>query len=164
MMTNACTFSPCRRYRYTLEHVMDPLLPPRRVMWIGLNPSTADEQQLDPTLRRIRGFSQAWGFTAFVMTNVFAYRATRPEDMKAQKDPVGVDNDLWLERMAGDCEVVVAAWGKHGAHAGRAEDVVKKLSSLPRPGLLCLGTNGDGSPKHPLYVAGATVLVPFRNV
>ncbi len=79
---------------------MDPLLPLRRIMWIGLNPSTADEQQLDPTLRRIRGFSQAWGFTAFVMTNVFAFRATVPADMKAQADPVGQDNDYWLGSMA----------------------------------------------------------------
>lgn len=162
MMTNGCTFSLCRCYRYTLEHVMDPLLPLRRIMWIGLNPSTADEQQLDPTLRRIRGFSQAWGFTAFVMTNVFAFRATVPADMKAQADPVGPDNDYWLGRMASDCEVVVAAWGKHGAHAGRAAKVFEKLSPLTRSGLVCLGRNGDGSPKHPLYVAGDTELVPFR--
>jgi hypothetical protein len=64
--------------------------------------------------------------------------------------------------MASDCEVVVAAWGKHGAHAGRAAKVFEKLSPLTRSGLVCLGRNGDGSPKHPLYVAGDTELVPFR--
>ena len=69
---------------------MDPLLPPRCIMWIGLNPSTADEQQLDPTLRRIRGFSQTWGFTAFVITNLFAYRAMRPDDQSSTSRQLAV--------------------------------------------------------------------------
>src|SRR3954462_12457376 len=91
-MINRCNFSRCRRYRYTLEHVIDPALEPRRIMWIGLNPSTADESQLDPTLRRVRAFSHAWGYTAFVMTNLFSFRATQPSDMKGQANPVGEHN------------------------------------------------------------------------
>lgn len=163
-MTNACNFSPCRSYRYTLEHVIDPLLhdrEPRRIMWIGLNPSTADEQQLDPTLRRIRAFSGDWGFTAFVMTNLFAFRATDPKDMKAAADPVGPENDRWLEGMAAHCEKHVAAWGRHGQHLVR-DVAVMKLFQRCDYALNCLALNGDASPKHPLYVDGDTALVPFR--
>lgn len=160
-MTNACEFSPCRRYRYTLEHDIDLLFvgEPRRVMWIGLNPSTADENKLDPTLRRVRKFSAAWGFTSFVITNLFSFRATAPDDMKAEADPVGPDNDHWLEVTAMACEKVVACWGTHGQHVGR-EVAVMNLLGVER--LSCLALNAGGSPKHPLYVAGDTALVKFR--
>jgi hypothetical protein len=161
-VTNDCHFSPCRRYRYTLEHMIDPLLGrdgQRRIMWIGLNPSTADESQLDPTLRRIRAFSVGWGFTSFVMTNLFAFRATDPADMLAEADPVGPENDDWLVHTAAGCEKVVACWGTHGAHVGR-EVAVMRLLNVER--LTCLGLNQGRSPKHPLYVSARTALVPFR--
>lgn len=161
-MTNLCQFSPCRRYRYTLEHVIDPLLhetQPRRIMWIGLNPSTADENRLDPTLRRIRAFSAGWGFTSFVMTNLFAYRATLPGDMKREADPVGPENNRWLRATADGCAEIVAAWGTHGEHVGREVEVMRLLGMAR---LACLGLNRGGSPKHPLYVSGDTALVPFR--
>lgn len=159
---NTCNFSPCRRYRYTLEHVFDPLLhenSPRLIMWIGLNPSTADENKLDPTLRRVRGFSAAWGFTSFVMTNLFAFRATDPADMKRAADPVGPANDTWLATMAGRCEKIVAAWGNHGFHRDRDVEVMNLLGVEC---LTCLGLSKTGSPKHPLYIGGDTALVPFQ--
>lgn len=154
-MNNLCQFSACRKYRYTLEHVIDPLLPRHTVMWIGLNPSTADEQKLDPTLRRVRAFSQAWGYTAFVMTNLFAFRATEPADMKAASDPVGPENDLWLQRVAGACELIVAAWGVHGVFANRAQMVMG--GPLRGFEMHHLVATKDGHPKHPLYIAGNTL-------
>ena len=159
---NTCQFSPDRRYRYTLEHRWDDLLPaePRRIMWVGLNPSTADEQQLDPTLRRIRGFSQAWGFTSFVMTNLFAFRATDPAVMKRAKDPVGPLNDILLKTTAASCEIVVACWGMHGRHLGRAAQVERLMREHGRV-LQCLGTTSAGDPRHPLYVRASAALRPF---
>lgn len=165
-MKNECQFSPCRRYRYTLEHVFDPLMPPRRIMWIGLNPSTADEGQLDPTLRRIRGFSQSWGFTSFVMTNLFAFRATQPEVMYASGvSAVGPENDRWLVENARNSELVIAAWGSgqlNGHFLFRAGRVKAMFGDLGLR-LSCIGTTRDGFPRHPLYVAAKTPLQGYNS-
>jgi len=155
-MPNACVFSPDRRYRYTLIHRWDDLLlpaSPRVIAWICLNPSTADENQLDPTLRRIRGFSSAWGYTSFVMLNLFAWRATEPADMKAAADAVGPDNDRWISHWAGRADRVMVGWGEHGAHLGRHEQVRALLDPAKT---FCLVRNASGQPKHPLYVAQRT--------
>jgi hypothetical protein len=151
-MANACVFSADRRHRYTLIHRWDDLLTPAGpgIAWICLNPSTADENQLDPTLRRIRGFSPAWGDTHFIMLNAFAYRATDPADMKAAADPVGPDNDHWIAHWAGQVDRVMLGWGEHGAHLGRHERV---LALLDPAKAWCLACNASGQPKHPLYVA-----------
>jgi hypothetical protein len=77
-MENECTFSPDRRHRYSLIHRINPLLGDRLIMWIGLNPSTADESQLDPTLTRIRSFSEREGYDGFWMANIFALRTPYP--------------------------------------------------------------------------------------
>ena len=154
-MENACTFSPCRRSRYSLIHQMRP--GGRRLVWIGLNPSTADEQQLDPTLRRIRAFSLVWGFDEFVMLNLFAYRTKDPALMKAQADPVGPRNDATLLKHARAAERVIAAWSRDGAHQGRAGHVQKLLAGR----LECLRRNADQSPAHPLYLPGTLRPIPF---
>ncbi len=138
-------FSDCRRYRYTLWRTWSGN--PGYVMFVGLNPSTADEVRDDPTVRRCIGFAKSWGFGAMCMTNLFAFRATKPEAMKAAKDPVGPENDRHLRRVARKASLVVAAWGVHGTYLGR-EAVVR--GKLPR--LHCLGLTRDGLPKHPLYL------------
>ncbi len=162
-MNNACVFSSDRRHRYSLIHRWDDLLTPagereRGIAWICLNPSTADEQQLDPTLRRIRGFSTAWGYTHFVMLNAFAFRATDPADMKAATDPVGPENDRWISHWAERVDRVIVGWGEHGAHLGRHE----QLRALLDPAkTFCLARNASGQPKHPLYVGAGTQPVRF---
>lgn len=83
MMQNACHFSDCRKYRYTLLHRWDELFERRRALFICLNPSTVDENQLDPTLTRIKSFSERLGANEFLMLNLFAYRATEPKEMLA---------------------------------------------------------------------------------
>lgn len=120
-------------------------------MWIGLNPSSANENQLDPTLRRIRWFSYKLGFSSFIMTNLFAYRATLPRDMLRQVEPIGTANDMLLIKSAADAQLIVACWGTHGSHLGR-DATVKRIIEAP---LFCLGINNDQSPKHPLYVPGS---------
>ena len=161
-MQNPCAFSADRRYRYTLDHRLPELAAgPRQsrlVMWIGLNPSTADENQLDPTLRRIAAFSRREGFGGFVMTNLFAFRATRPADMMAAPEPVGPDNDRFLARTARRCELVVAAWGAHGDFGDRAARVRRLLRGAR---IVHLGCTQGGHPRHPLYVRGTTPLTPY---
>jgi hypothetical protein len=155
-LENACHFSADRRHRYTLLHRINPLFGGRLIMWIGLNPSTADEQQLDPTLTRIRSFSEREGFDGFLMTNIFGFRATDPKVMRSTRDAVGPENDEALRAAARRCEIIVAAWGAHGIHQDRALAVVKLF---PGRELWCLGTTKDGHPRHPLYVAGHQPLV-----
>jgi hypothetical protein len=80
-MQNDCVFSSDRRYRYVFRHTWEPLFVPKLCTWIGLNPSVADETQLDPTLRRIRAFSGAWGYNGFIMTNLFGLVSTDPRQL-----------------------------------------------------------------------------------
>jgi hypothetical protein len=148
-MKNECVFSPCRSYRYTLIHRWEELFPTKAVAWIGLNPSTAQEDRLDPTLRRIKSFSAAWGFNAFCMLNLFAFRATDPQVMKCAADPIGQENDRWIVELCGQVQMVIACWGVHGGYLGRAELVAARI---PESKLCCLRLTKRMAPAHPLYV------------
>ena len=124
-------FSPCRTYRYALWR--EWIGGDGYVMFIGLNPSTADETQDDPTIRRCIAFAKAWGYGGLSMTNLFAFRATDPKKMKAVADPIGPENDAHLLRLARDAGVIVAAWGANGTHRGRDADVRELLKDHQRP-------------------------------
>jgi len=158
-LENPCHFSPDRVHRYSLIHRLDPLLGgDRLIMWIGLNPSTADESQLDPTLRRIARFSERDGYDGFWMANIFGLRTPYPKEMMAHSDPVGPGNDASLLAAAARCEKIVAAWGVSGAYQARAEAVVRLLAPHK---LWCLSTTAAGHPRHPLYVHGDQKLVRY---
>ncbi len=144
--TAAATFSPCRQYRYVLRRFFSS--GHGVCNFLMLNPSTADETQDDPTIRRCIGFARAWGYRELVITNLFAYRATDPREMKCHPTPVGADNDFHLVRESGQADMVIAAWGTHGTCLARDEDVLKLL----RVPLHHLGLTKDGHPKHPLYL------------
>ena len=149
-------FSSCRKYRYTLWQWWDKKKP--YVMFIGLNPSTADEVQDDPTVRRCIRFAQRWGYGGFCMTNLFAFRATDPKEMKAQEEPIGPLNDEWLVEIAQGAGIVVAAWGVHGVHMNRENRVINILEDL-----CCLGITKEGHPRHPLYMKNDTKLMKYRR-
>lgn len=142
-------------YRYSLSRIWDESLPPLTV--IGLNPSTADETEDDPTIRRCVGYAKAWGLGGLIMLNLFAYRATNPQEMKAAPDPIGPDNDAFL-RVGAD-GVFLAAWGAHGAFRGRGDSVRRLLWNRP---LYCLGVTHKGEPKHPLYLRADLQPVPLQ--
>ncbi|MBQ4200490.1 MAG: DUF1643 domain-containing protein [Kiritimatiellae bacterium] len=156
---NICAFSPDRKYRYTLLHRWGGLFPtaPRTIAWIALNPSTADENQLDPTLRRIRGYSAAWGYDSFMMLNAFAYRATDPREMERADDPVGPENDAYLLAETAKVDKVICAWGTHASLANRQDRLLALLKDRP---LFYLKLTKDGFPSHPLYLKRD--LVPVR--
>lgn len=151
-MERTTIFSANRVYRYTLWREWD-ICNPTYVQFIGLNPSTADEKIEDPTVRRCIDFSKRWGYGALCMTNLFAFRSTDPRIMMGHPHPVGPENDRWLVAMSREAGIVVAAWGTHGEFLGRAGEVRSIIDNLQ-----CLGTNKDGSPKHPLYLAANTIL------
>lgn len=150
-------FSECRLFRYTLWRQWD-LTNSTYVMFIGLNPSTADEKLDDPTIRRCIQYAKDWGFGALCMTNLFAYRATEPIKMKSYPNPVGPENDRWLVACAREAGVVVAAWGNNGQFLGRNEEVMNLLDHLH-----CLRITKERQPEHPLYLPKNAVPVPFEH-
>ena len=115
-------------------------------MFIGLNPSTADETEDDPTINRCINFSKDWGYGGLCMVNLFAFRATVPSDMMASKDPIGSENDNWIKKLSKDAGVIVAAWGNDGSYMGRSKNIMDMV-----PNLKCLKINKTGEPAHPLY-------------
>jgi hypothetical protein len=124
-------------------------------MFVGLNPSTADEHQDDPTIRRCIAFAQDWGYSGLCVTNLFAYRATYPIDMMAACDPIGLDNDAWLRRIGRDATISVAAWGVQGKFGASASERLRQRHQMVRqmfPNWHYLRLTKDGHPRHPLYL------------
>jgi len=146
-------FSECRKYRYALWRRWDER---PYVLFIGLNPSTADETVDDPTIRRCKQFAKDWGYGAVYMANLFAYRATKPAEMKKASEPVGPENDIWLLELSAGAGLVVAAWGVHGTHAQRDTDVIGLLGHMH-----CLGVTKNLDPLHPLYLPKTTKPFPY---
>lgn len=155
-MKRETILSPCRTYRYTLWREFGGLVGDGYAMFIGLNPSTADEVNDDPTIRRCIAFAKSWGYGALCMTNLFAFRATDPEEMKRAADPVGPENDSHLIALARDAGVVVAAWGTNGTYLGR-DNAVRTMV----PNLRCLKKTVAGHPSHPLYLRADLTPIPF---
>jgi hypothetical protein len=127
------------------------------VLFIGLNPSTADETVNDPTIRRCMTFAKKFGGGRLIMANLFALRATDPYQMLEHPEPIGPDNDHWLRRLAREAGITIAAWGVHGQFRGRAEAVRALLPSQ----LFALGLTKEGHPRHPLYLPGNAELQPY---
>lgn len=143
------TFSSDGRYRYTLTRRWDPLASGPTVAFVGLNPSTADAREDDPTIRRCVGFARDWGFGGLVMLNLFAFRATDPESLSKVEDPVGPGNDALLATGAEASDLVVAAWGTHPLARARAREIIDSRVLF---GWAALGWTKDGHPRHPLYM------------
>ncbi|MDP4681874.1 MAG: DUF1643 domain-containing protein, partial [Cyanobium sp. MAG_137] len=155
-------FSPCGLYRWWLERLWQPAAP--RLIFIGLNPSRAGGQRDDPTLRRLVGFAQHWGFGSLEVVNLFARVSPSPAVLRRAADPVGAEADVWMQqRLAANPQALVwLGWGNQGAWRGRDQAV---LALLQGRGLWALGLTAAGQPRHPLYVASDVALQPltWRN-
>ena len=154
---SGAAFSACRRWRYLLWRCWDRAGPVAN--FLMLNPSTADEAKLDPTCARARDFAERWGYGALIVTNLFAWRATDPADMKRAGDPVGRSNNQAILRSARQSGLVVCAWGNHGDHLDRAATVAANLRGAGVP-LHALKITAEGQPSHPLYLPAK--LTPAR--
>ena len=146
-------FSPCDGYRYRLERDLGMFGPIGA--FIMVNPSTADADLDDHTIRKVRGFATRLGWSRVIVGNVFAYRATDISRLALVADPVGPQNDEHLKRILADAESVVCAWGALQKLPPKLRNqwrnVLNLADSVGRP-LQCLGTVKDGHPKHPLLV------------
>ena len=134
---------------------------PKACVFIMLNPSTADGEIDDPTIRRCVGFAASLNYERLEVVNLFAHRATDPKALLALRhtdDPVGFDNQRHIERATSDAGLVIAAWGAHGAHLGQ-DETVRGWVCQDGP-LHCLGKTAKGFPRHPLYLpANASLMV-----
>lgn len=150
-------------YRYRLGRVWQrPLAAAARghVTWVMLNPSTADEQVDDPTIRRCLRFSDDFGYRSLTVVNLFALRATSPTSLAGHPDPVGPENRRFVAEETRKADLVVVAWGAGKvAQAGyeRLRDVLRNVEGRVR----CLGVTASGAPRHPLYVRADTPLEPW---
>lgn len=155
----SAVISDCGTYRYRLERRWAPH--GFTVTWVMLNPSTADADTDDPTLRRITAFSRRMGFSRLIVVNLYAYRATQPADLWRATDPVGPDNDEHLrDAMAG--HVVVVAWGAL-AKPDRIARFLQIHRAAPGAGRLhALALTSAGQPRHPLYLRGDLTMQPWE--
>lgn len=163
----SATISPCGMYRYNLSRVWDA--EGRAVVFVMLNPSTADGTQDDPTIRRCVGFAKAWGYGGLVVVNLFALRATDPAELHRAVDPIGPQND---EHISAACfqRAAVCAWGVSVAKAKRPvlrerAGVVRNLLRAPElsVSLNYLKLTDDGHPMHPLYLRADCVPRQFAT-
>lgn len=147
-------------YRYRLWREWDAARP--SCLFVMLNPSTADASKDDPTIRRCLGFARSWGFGRLDVVNLYAYRATEPDELWNAADPIGPRNDVEIGAAMLEAHLIVAAWGANtGPTTGRDEVV---LRHAPRfRAIHHLGLTRGGFPRHPLYVPAATTALVFRE-
>ena len=157
-------------YRYLLTRTIDPLLRgDRSVLFVMLNPSTADERHDDPTIRRCRSFAERDRAAVFQVVNLYAFRATDPSDLvfanEARRDVVGPENDATIFRTlrahAAPFGRIVLAWGAHPFARHRLARLAELHRDAGAPPLWCLGRCADGSPRHPLFVKSDQPFDPF---
>ena len=155
---SSAVFSPDGIYRYELWRRWGT---GKTCVFIGLNPSTADETKNDPTIRRCIDFAKRWGCSQLCMLNLFAYRATKPQVMKSKLEPIGDRSNLTIRRVIHEAAILVVAWGHHGTHLNRARTVMNLIEDEGKKPL-CFGFNADGTPTHPLYQPTTATLIPYE--
>lgn len=156
-MIRDAQISDCGRYRYRLFRCWDPGSVRMPLLWLMLNPSTADASIDDPTIKRCIGFSQGWGYGSLLVGNLYAFRSTDPDALLSldYETAVGPENDYHLDLMAQRAEKIVCAWGNPGIKR-------RKGPPLCPGGWWHLGLTKSRQPKHPLYLRSDTQLAEFQ--
>lgn len=157
---NGACFDQNRMYRYQLWRTWDSSGP--RVLFVMLNPSSADESDNDPTIRRCIAFAKSWGFGGIEVCNIFAYRSRSPVALLTASDPVGNFNDYHIDVACKISTKVVVAWGAHAVlrkqdnrkFFEKREKEVNRIISLYGEAY-CLKETLDRYPSHPLYLRGS---------
>lgn len=167
-ISKGARISSCSKYRYLLWREWRGTHDPKNWHWLGfkdgagaecghpktclfvmLNPSTADGETDDATIRRCVGFAKMWNYERLEVVNLYAYRATKPKDLFAAGDDMhGPENQEVIERAARDAGIIICAWGAHG-DSWQAENVRGWMHMRRHH---ALGFTKDGHPRHPLYL------------
>lgn len=162
MDSGAC-FDAIGVYRYSLWRNWNHKAP--RIAFVMLNPSRADAEVNDPTIRRCLRFAQTWGYGSMEVVNLFALRAAQPSLLQQVADPIGPECDQHILKAVERADRVILAWGNWGSLCGRDRTVLALLTShiIPCPSLYCLGLTQAGQPRHPLYIRRDTQFIPYRS-
>ena len=171
--------SACGTYRYSLYREWRGTHDPKNWEWfdrdygepkscvfVMLNPSTADGQTDDPTIRRCVGFAKAMNYERIDVLNLFAFRATNPKQLLTlnhSDNPVGVHNQRYFNEVIPHAGIVIAAWGAHGSHIGQDETVLGWIEERTNLPVQCLGITKEGHPRHPLYLPSTARPMPFSG-
>lgn len=152
---SSAVISPCGQYRYSLTRMWDEDKP--GVLFIMLNPSTADASVNDPTIRRCLGYARSWGCGSLTVVNLFAFRATNPSGLIAydRQSVVGPDNNThirkWIDLHREPGDYILAAWGAEASKPHLRWRRHEVMQFLPLAELYCLQVTKEGEPRHPLY-------------
>ena len=141
-------FSGCLTYRYKLWRLWSDEPP---VLFIMLNPSTADADRTDPTVERCVRYARAWGDGGLLVCNLFALRSTDPQELYKHIAPIGTRNDEAILAEAERASRIICAWGNHGRHLGRSY-YLRRLLEDNGFDLWVLKLTSKGEPNHPLYL------------
>lgn len=166
-MEKSAVISNCGKYRYVLTRTWGNGIR-NKAVFIMLNPSTADAEKDDPTIRRCIGMAKSMNCVGIKVVNLFAVRATSPVDMKKASDPVGEKNHEYVERalFAIDADPrllkgpIICAWGVHGGYMDQDETM---MGWIDWRNPYCLGRTKAGFPRHPLYVRNDFILMPYEG-
>ncbi|MDP5273252.1 DUF1643 domain-containing protein [Chengkuizengella axinellae] len=145
-------------FRYSLFRVWDDSK--KKVGFLMLNPSKADEVEDDNTIRKCVHFAKSWGYGSLEVINLFAYRATYPTELKSVEDPVGSLNDIYIKKVVDRCDQVILAWGNRGSYLKRNEEVLKMIDPDK---LYVLEMSLEGHPKHPLFLSSTLKPKPYKQ-
>lgn len=151
-MISSAHISDDKKYRYTLYREWDKRKP--SILFIMLNPSTADDKEPDNTITRVINFSKSWGYGSVHVGNLYAYRSKDPKVLKTVEDPEGKENMTHVRTLVGLVDKVIYAWGYRGKEPQWLSDIV----TTP----YCIKVTDKGIPRHPLYLKKD--LQPIRYV
>lgn len=154
---SSAIFSEDRKYRYALSRTWDFDKP--AVMFVMLNPSTANENDNDPTVRRCIEFAKQWGYGTLHITNLFALVATDPKELATNDNPIGENNHSYIKEYGKKSKAVVFAWGANTLIKNAHLTVANMF-----PLAYCLQKTAKGAPQHPLYVKGDVIPNYFKPV
>jgi hypothetical protein len=154
-MISKASLSRDQKYRYSLTRIWDEQK--ECVLFIGLNPSIADAIGNDPTIRRLIGFAQRWGFGGIYVCNLFAYRTPDPRALFKVIDPVGRYNNRYIRKMKKMSSITVLMYGNHGKHLNRHKEILKRIE---KP--YCVKMSKGGMPMHPLYLKYTEAPLAYR--
>lgn len=159
MVESDAVISDCGQYRYLLRRNWDDTKP--RALFVMLNPSTADAEQDDATIRSCIRLCKSWNYGSFEVVNLYGIRATNPKTLPSFNDPVGPKNDRIAAAAIGRCDTPICAWGADKMAKRRARKFWNLIRTY-RPAAFCLGKTKGGAPRHPLYIKSGTALEIYQ--
>ena len=150
MIDSQAFFDKDKIYRYLLYRKWGNSN--KKITWIMLNPSTADETVDDPTIRRCIRFAKQFGATELDIVNLFAYRSTNPKNLYHIANPIGKENDTYIIKSLETSFIVILGWGNHGKLLNRSKEVISNLLKPYNDKVFALKILKNGEPGHPLYI------------